>query len=192
MAWYRCGNGGSGGSEITYKNYMKFNGEGMYLPWKINADHKIEVVFYETDYRNDGAVIGNSADSRHVHLTTYSNKYYCSSGENEQNFGSWSAGEHTFICNNGNSHNEFDSTEVTEYTPLTFNDIYYTLGCRGDSTGRNAYFGYIKSYKIYSISGGTLLHHLKPCIVLNQSAFVDVIEGRFYLNQSIQALDTLS
>lgn len=191
MAWYRCGNGGGGGSSVTYKNYIKFNGEGIFLPWSVNADYKVEVVFYETTYNNNTSVIGNTFSAQLIHLTSYSNKYYCSSGNTEANFGSWSSGEHTFICSNGNNKNEFDTTEVTNYTPYTDNNIKYTLGCRGNSLTSNAYLGYIKSFKIYSLSNDTLLHHLRPCVVLNQSAFVDVIEGKIYCNQSIQALDTI-
>ena len=179
-------------SILEYKQYMKFNGHGVILPWTLNSDYKVEVVFCETTYNNDSSVIGNSFNASRIHLTTYSSKYYCSKGDSEGNFGTWSSGEHTFVCNNGNSHNEFDGVEVTDYTPATVNDIYYTLGCRGADDWRNAYYGWIKSFRIYSISTGDLLHELLPCKILNQSCFIDTVEDKIYCNQSIQAVDTVS
>ena len=176
---------------LVYKNYAKFNGEGIILPWKLNSDYKIEVVFYETTYRNDACIIGNSYTSTRSHLTEYSNKYYTSTGSSEGNFGTWSSGEHTFINNNGNNHNEFDGVEVTNYTPATDSGVSYTIGCRVNLTS-NAYYGWIKSYKIYSISNGTLLHDLRPAEVLNQACLFDVVEKRAYYANNLQAVDTIS
>lgn len=196
MTWFHCLEGNGGGSDITLKNYIKFNGNGIVLPWAINADHKLEVVFYESTYVNDGSIIGNSFNAQLSHLTTYSNIYYCSSGTSETNFGSWSSGEHTFIENNGNGKNEFDGIEVTNFNPTTDNNVFRTLGCRA-RTDSNVYYGYIKSYKIYSISSGVLLHHLKPATIfnsaigVNQDCFIDVVGGGIYLNNSIQAVDTI-
>lgn len=190
MGWFRCLDNNGGGPSITFKNYMKFNGEGLELPLTIDSDHKIEVVFYDVSYNNDSAVIGNTQGSTLLHLTEYSNKYYCSVGTAEGNFGAWSSGEHTFICNNGNNHNEFDGVEVTAYTPTTANHKY-TIGCRGNVRG-NAYYGYIKSYKIYSISSGNLLHNYRPCQVLNLSCLYDEIDELLYTNASMEAVDVIS
>lgn len=176
---------------VTFKNYIKFNGTGLLLPWTINSDYKVEVVFRETTYNNDSAIIGNTQNQNRAHLTTYSNKYYTSMGSAEANFGSWSAGEHTFVNNNGNSKNEFDGVEVTNYTPTTVSE-YYTIGSRGTTLTSCPYYGYIKSYKIYSISSGDLLHDLKPCKILNQACFVDAITKKFYGNDSMQAVDNVS
>ena len=176
---------------ITYKNYIKFNGEGIILPWKLNSDYKIEVVFHETTYRNDSCIIGNSYTSTRSHLTEYSNKYYTSTGSSEGNFGTWTSGEHTFINNNGNAHNEFDGVEVTNYTPATDSGVSYTIGCRVNLTS-NAYYGWIKTYKIYSISNGTLLHDLRPAELFNQACLFDVVEKKAYYANNLQAVDTIS
>ena len=192
MTWFRCSGGNGGGpNPVTYKNYIKFNGEGIWLPISIDSDHKVEVVFNETSYNNDSSIIGNTQSASLIHLTAYSNKYYCSKGRSEGNFGSWSSGEHKFVCNNGNGHNEFDDVEVTEYTPTT-DGQKYTLGSRGDSTGRNAYYGYIKSFKIYSIANGTLLHDLKPAVIFSQACFLDDVTGQIYTNNTIEAVDVIT
>ena len=80
-----------GGGSIEYKNYLKFNGEGIILPWTINSDYKVEVTFYDTTYYNDRAVIGNDNSASYFHITEFSNRYYYQTSYNsESSFGSWS------------------------------------------------------------------------------------------------------
>lgn len=189
MIWFRCIGGSSGGDEhIVFKTYIKFNGYGIILPWEINSDYKIEVIFNETTYNNDSSIIGNTYGPSLLHLTEYSNKYYCSIGNSEGNFGSWTSGEHTFIVND-NGYNKFDGSNVTSYNPTT-SAYKYTLGCRGYAN-TNTYYGYIKSYKIYSITNDELIHDLKPSLVYNQPCFIDVISGKVFTNDSIQAVDSI-
>ena len=173
---------------FEYKTYLKFNGTGITLPWTLNADYKVEVVFHETTYVNNAAIIGNTGGNNYSHLTEYSNKYYTSTGTSETSFGAWAAGEHTFINNNGNNKNEFDEVEVTDYTPRTSSD-YYAIGSRKNATN---YSGWIKSYKIYSISNDTLLHNLIPAISNGVSGFYDNVEGKMYIVQGASAVDTIS
>ena len=177
---------------LEYKTYLKFNGKGYVLPWSLNADYKIEVVFYESTYSNNSCIVGNNNGNSRMHLTEYSNKYYTSTGSSETSFGTWTTGEHTFINNNGSGKNEFDSSVVTDYTPTTLSNIYYTVGCRGNSLTSNAYYGWIKSYKIYSITSGTLLHHLIPVIMNGVSGFYDNVEDKVYIVQGSSAVDTIS
>lgn len=189
--------GASGYSEVTvnvisYKNYIKFNGEGIMLPWSINSDYKIEVTFHETTYYNDSAIIGNSISPSDMHLTEYNNKYYFLQSRNgETNYGTWSAGEHTFIYNNGSGKNTLDGTVVSNFTPYNYSSALYSIGCRG-GINSNVYNGWIKSYKIYSISQDELIHDLRPAIVAGYHCFIDVIDNAIYSNNSIQAVDTIT
>lgn len=191
MAWYRClgGGGGQAPLPITYTNYLKFNARGLLLPWTLDADHKIEVVFYETTYVNLTSVFGTPQNQARANLTSYQNKYYTCIGTSETSFGTWTAGEHTFIANNGNNHNEFDGEEVTTYTPTTGN-YPYIIGGRGSVTDK-AFQGWIKSFKIYSISTGEILHDLRPCIFCGVSCLFDEISKMMFTNEKVVAVDTI-
>lgn len=176
---------------IVYKNYAKFDGsQGIILPWKINADYKVEVTFYQTEYTQVENIIGNTAGASYSHLTPYQGGYWSSSGSGEgliPNL-SWSAGEHTYITNNGNDYNEFDGVEVQSYTPTTI-DGYYTIGSRINTT---IFKSYLKSYKIYSISRGTLLHELVPCLYDGvTSCLYDKIGKMFFCNGIESVMDTI-
>lgn len=193
MAWFRC-LGGSGGGEqytIQFGKYAKFSGSaGFILPYTINSDYKVTVVFYEDTYANDAAVIGNTGSANYSHLTEYGNKWYTSAGVGETSFGSWvGQTEHTYINNNGNSKNEFDGVEVTNYTPTTNSNISYTIGCRGGITG-NRYLGYIGYYKIESLSTGDVICELRPAliqlndVVINKGLY-DTVNKVWYGEDSI-------
>ena len=195
MAWFECSggsSGGGGGYDVEFYSCVFLNEEGIILPFTLNADYKVTVVFYETSIQRDAAIIGNTVDASHIHLTENSNKWYTSSGTSLVDMGSWSGNAvHTFICNNGNSHNEYDGTEVTNYTPTTDSSIYYTVGCRGGSgamrTTSVALIGYIKSFKIESLSTGTAICELKPCKIMKDNTVVvqglmDVVNDILYSN----------
>lgn len=173
----------------TPKTYIKFNGQGIVLPWTLNSDYRIEVVFYEHYFRANGTIIGNTNNNgNYSHITPYSNKYYTSTGTGETNFGTWAAGEHTFVNNDGNGHNVFDGVEVTSYTPTTNTSLRYTIGCRTNA-GSNVYYGLIKSYKIYSLTTLNLIHDFRPCEVLGMACFYDAIDSTYYQVPDGQALD---
>ena len=181
-------NGGGGDSPIHYKNYAKFNGYGLQLPYTINADYKITVEFYQTTYSNNESIIGNISGSSYVHLTPYSNSYYTSTGSSEEHFGTWSAGEHIFVCNNGNNHNEFDGVEVTSYTPTT-NSTKLTIGERNTA---NPCYSYIKRYKIESISTGNKICELIPCLYDNVTpCLYDTVNKKFYYPEDLQVMDEI-
>ena len=183
--------GGEGESPILFKNYAKFDGsQGIILPWKINADYKVEVTFYQTTYTDAENIIGNTSGAVYSHLTPYQGGYWSSLGSNEgliPNL-SWSAGEHTYITNNGNGYNEFDGVEVQSYTPTTING-YYTIGERASTSIIRSY---IKSYKIYSISQGTLLHELVPCLYDGVTpCLYDKVGKMFFCNGIESVMDTI-
>ena len=162
-------------------------GSGFILPYTLNADYKVTVKFYEDAYVNDAAVIGNTSGSYYSHLTEYNSRWFTSCGSSETSFGSWvGQTEHTFINNNGNSKNEFDGVEVTDYTPTTDASYYYTIACRG-SANSNRFYDYIKSYKIESISTGDVICELKPAkftyqgITMKQG-LLDIVNDVWYDN----------
>lgn len=189
MAWFPCNIGG--GSLIVFKNYAKFNGTaGIIIPYTVTSDYKVTVEFYETNYSNDSAIIGNTDGASFSHLTEYSDRWYTSSGTSEVNFGSWVGNvEHTYITNNGNGKNEFDGVEVTNYAPTT-SYATYTIGCRGQNF--NLYSGYIKSYKIESISTGDAICELKPCLFDNEvPCLYDTVNKKFYYANGLTVMDTI-
>ncbi len=188
MGWYRC-TGGSGGTDIVYKNYIKFNGTGVILPWTLNSDYKIECVFYDTVYYNDSCITATTSSNygSEPYIAQYGNHYDVGTGSGYTNLGAWSVGEHTYINNNENDKNVLDGTEGA-YTPKT-GGYYYTIGCRGGAT-QLGYYNYVKSYKIYSKSTGDLLHDLKPCLIKNLAAFHDVVDDGLYTSAGLTAVDT--
>ena len=60
----------------TPKTYVKFNGQGIVLPWAVNSDYKVEVVFYEYNYVANTAIIGNTNGANNSHLTSYNNSQH--------------------------------------------------------------------------------------------------------------------
>ncbi len=175
---------------ITFKNYVKFNGYGIILPWTQNSDYKLECVFHEVEYRENTCVTGNSGGyTQGQYLANYANRFDVGTGGGYSNLGSWSAGEHTYINNDENNQSTLDGTATAGYNPTT-NAYYYTIGCR--ENGSMGYYGYIKSFKIYSKSSGDLLHHLKPCSIAGTPAFCDVADGNtLYLGSGMQVVDSI-
>ncbi len=174
---------------VTYKNYIKFNGEGIILPFTQNADYTIRCIFYDKEYIANTCVTGNTGGySQGQYLALYNNNYDVGTGSGYSSFGAWSEGEHLYINNDINNQSSLDMVHTASYTPVT-NNHKYTLGCRENNT--LGYYGYIASFKIYSKSEGTLLHDLRPCQVLNIAAFHDVVDDKLYLNDSIIAVDDI-
>ena len=178
-----------GGNLITIKNYAKFNGNGLELPFTINSDYKVTVEFNQQTYDDTENIIGQTGNYiDQSQLTIYSHKYYTAVGNGETNFGTWSAGEHIFVTNNGNNHNEFDGVEVTNYTPVTVN-YYYTIGKR---YGAHYLSSYIKHYKIESISTGNVICDIRPCLFDDTVACLyDSVNKRFYYVEGLTVMDTI-
>ena len=172
---------------LQFGQYAKFDGtQGITLPWTLNEDYKVEVVFMQTEYTSAENIIGNSIGASYSQLTVYENKYYVSQGTYETSFGTWSAGEHIFVTNNGNGYNEFDGVEVQSYVPTTGNNTYYTIGIR---SGAVTICSYIKSYRIYSLSENKLLHELLPVLYGGQTPYLyDTVDKVFYSSSGISEI----
>ena len=110
---------GGGGSTIQYKNYAKFDGIGITLPFTINSDYKVSVTYHQTNYFSPECIIGNTSGAGYSHFTIYNYQYWSSAGTGESGWGTWSAGEHTFVTNDGNGYNTLDGNNVQSYTPTT-------------------------------------------------------------------------
>lgn len=181
-------------SPLIFKNYAKFNGAGILLPYTINSDYKVTVEFYETEYGSNSSVIGNnySTGSYYSHLTKYSNNWYASQGTSDYLLTGWTGNVlHKFVNNNGNNQNVLDDNITMAYTPTTDNSIYYMLGCRESLTGWG-YSGYIKSYKIESISTGNAICELKPCLFNNETpCLYDTVNKKFYYADGLTVMDTI-
>ena len=154
-------------ADLQFKNYAKFNGTigGITLPFEVNSDHTITCTFYDKVYGYNQSIMGTNRTTdanQHIHLTTFNSKYYNSTQAGlETNFGSWSAGEHTYVNNDSNNKNTFDGVEVQSFVPYTNTDKY-VIAYR---YGANPYQGYIKLYKIEKISDGSKVCEIKPCLV---------------------------
>ena len=78
MAFFKVTKKQEGGGAFTEEFFScaKMNNAGIILPFTLNSDHKITVVFYETSYVNDAAVFGNTSGARYAHLTEYSDNSF--------------------------------------------------------------------------------------------------------------------
>jgi hypothetical protein len=192
MAWFECiGGSGGGASDIVYKTYAKFYGTGIVLPWLLNTDYKIECVFHDTTYKNDSYIMGSTSQGTNTpFMFMWNNKYYVSANNSGYTVATdWAAGEHTFVYNDENSETSLDDINLP-ITPQTSNSVYYTLGC-SVTAGGYTYTNYIKSFKIYSKSTGTLLHDLKPCLIKNLAAIHDVVSDNLYTCANLTAVDEI-
>lgn len=182
------------GSSLVFKNYAKFNGSGILLPYTINADYKVTVEFYETEYGTNSSIIGNnnSNGSYYSHLTKYNNNFYASKGSVDYLFTGWTGNVlHKFVNNNGDSQNVLDDSITMSYTPTTANNLKYMVGCRESLTGWG-WSGYLKSYKIESISSGDLICNLRPCLYDGTvNCIYDEIGKIFYYPDGLTVMDTI-
>ena len=187
------------GGVITYKNYVHFtDGIGFTLPFTINADYKITVVFNDTVYKLGNAIIDNTYSSNYLRFggyqTSANNGYYSSRGTQVSFWGTWSSGTHTFICNNGNSHNIFDGVEVATYIPTTLASANIHLG-GGDIHGeeqRTSPDTYISRFKIESLSTGDVICDLRPAIQGQSThCMYDIINDIAYTSSGLEAVDDI-
>ena len=177
---------------IEFRTYAKFNGYGVQLPFNIMTDYKITVKFYETSYVNETSILGNSNGDIRAYLawTEYSNKWYVSNGSGETNFGSW-VGEvdHTIVVNNGNNHNELDGEEVTTYSVGNTSVNIIIGSCNPNLTARG-WQGFLKEFKINSITTGDLICQLKPATIGNKSCLYDTVSHIVYNVTNLTVMDS--
>ena len=186
---FAAGKAQGGEIKIEYYDYLEFTGQGkIALPFTVNEDYKITVDFDIPQYRGNNSVIGNSNGAKYVHLTQYSNRYYCSTGSSETNFSDDLTGRHTYVVNQ-NGKTLFDGEEKTNYTPTT-NNVFLWVGARADP--QPVYFiGKIYSYKIESIQTGEILCELKAAKQIYKGktvleGFFDTVSGSFYTSANTQ------
>ena len=172
---------------LVFKNYAKFDGVGITLPFTINSDYKVSVTYHQTSYLSPECIIGNTSGAGYSHFTVYNNQYWSSAGTGESGWGTWSAGEHTFVTNDGNGYNTFDGSNVQSYNPTTSSGKY-TIGIRANTS---PIVSYIKSYTIESISTGDKICELKPCEFEGNSYLYDTVAKRFYYVDGLTVMDTI-
>ena len=177
---------------FAYKNYAQFTNGGFFLPFTVNSDYKVTVEFTDTEYVNNNIILDNSVSANYLRFVVYGNQYYSSSGTSQSSWGSWSAGSHTFVCNDGNGKNTFDGDIVQDYTPTTYN-ANMSIGIAFDSTTIIASTTYISRFKIESISTGDVICDLKPALISNTSpCMYDIVNNAIYVPNGIQVVDTIS
>ena len=145
----------STGASTAASRYIK-------LPYTVNADYKITVVFDIPTYYSNNSVIGNNNATKYTALNGYSNRWYAGNGTGESNFAGSMTGKHTFVNNDGNGNNLFDGSIATAYSPQTNTSAYLLIG--GRYNGNNLR-GKIYSYKIEKISNGDVVLDLIPAKV---------------------------
>lgn len=189
----------AGGEAITYKNYVHFtDGIGFTLPFTINADYKITVVFNDTVYKLGNAIIDNTYGSNYLRFGVYNQTsgdgYYSSRGSQVGFWGTWSSGTHIFICNNGNNHSVFDGVEVASYSPTTLASAKISLG-GGDIHGeeqRTSPDTYISRFKIESLSTGDVICDLRPAIQGQSThCMYDIVNDIAYTSSGLEAVDDI-
>ena len=127
----------------------------------INADYRIEVSFYITEYVNDGHVVGqaNNAGGNSFHLTTYNNRWYAGGGSGEYNFEATSdypTYGADIVCSITNNDVRMNGVQVLSNYNLISQNFPYCLNARGNAI-TNGKFKY-KYVKIYDENDDLISH----------------------------------
>ena len=187
----RCGD-----AIVTFKNYAKFNGTGLILPFQLNDDYEVHCEFYIATYAHDKYIVGSSCSwndwSKTPYIAMYNNNFIVGlgsgSGSAMATIAPFTSGLHEYISNTSDNKVYLDEYSLS-FTPRTM-DYNYTLGCEVSIT-ELPFTGYIKSFKIYSKSTGDLLHHIKPCLFNNIPALCDVIDNTLIFGSGLQVVDEI-
>ena len=127
----------------------------------INADYRIEVSFYITEYVNDGHVVGqaNNTGGNSFHLTTYNNRWYAGGGSGEYNFEATSdypTYGADIVCSITNNDVRMNGVQVLSNYNLISQNFPYCLNARGNAI-TNGKFKY-KYVKIYDENDDLISH----------------------------------
>lgn len=192
MTWFRCIGDGGGESTIVFKNYAKFNGTGLFLPFQLNSDYEVHCEFYIANYEHDKYIVGSNCSwndwNNTPYIAMYNNNFIVGSGVTMTTIASFTSGLHEYRSNTNDNKVYLDEYSIS-FTPRTMN-YNYALGCVNTITS-NAFSGYIKSFKIYSKSTGDLLHHVKPCLFNNIPALCDVTDNTLVFGSGLQVFDEI-
>ena len=180
----------NGFMDLEFYDYSAFDGNGrIQLPFTINADYTITVV-YDTTFINGQGIIGNTSGNAYCSLTHFYKgndnphewlmaSYGYGNGAIAKGLGA-AAGKHKFV-NNLDNKSFLDDQISYGYTPTTNGGYLIVGGCQNNSN----FNGKIYEYKIESISTGNVICHLKPGKVyyngvLRKVGLIDVINFDFY------------
>ena len=162
-------------------DYIKFP-SGSYINTGIPAyDHMVEGKFYDPAYKNDEHWFGTSNNGNYFHFTTYSNKYYWGLNNNQANAGSWTAGEHTVIYNEGSTHAvKLDGTTLGSGADI-WSSTQIFIGRRDSSSN---FEGRVYYFKITNKTTGELVRDLVPAKHKSNGTigFFDRVSEKFFAN----------
>ena len=186
------GGGGEGGDSSLYfleYEYFNCNNTGYITNIPLNSNYTIEIQFDGGTFKSNATIFGNSSGSSgNAHLTEFNNKWYVG-GNGESNFGTYSAGIHTFVYNGENNNCYMDGVlGLSNIGQITSDTIFYTIACRGNIAS-NTYNGKIYYMQFTDKSSNTIIHLLKPCSIAIkikdkyapiQSGLFDAITNEIY------------
>jgi len=167
---------GGGCADLVRHDYIQFDRRASHaitIPYEVDADYEITVVFDAISNRNNQAIIGVSSGI-YNRLLQFTGSWYGGTGEADQQ-GSFSkplTGKHTYVVNR-NGKCLFDDEEVLNFTPTSASSISMLIGYSGAA---EAFDGKLYEYKIKRISTGETIIHLFPySITFNGSVIMTML-----------------
>ncbi len=193
-AYYNKGKINEAGS-LVFKKYIHFLDGGFYVQHSVGEpDYKVTITFNDTVYKNGNAILENTRNDNYFRFGVYQNGYYTSDGNSLYIFGSWSAGEHTYVIND-NGQNKLDGEVICNYRVPSY--FYSLIGVgygnidNGTAEQKISPDTYILDFKIESISTGDLYCHLKPALINNIPCMYDVINDVVYSRTGMEVFDEI-
>lgn len=169
--------------EIKTLSYAQFNGQGhIELPITINGDYYIYVQYWLSDHSDGVAIFGNEAGSAYASLSIMNGNYYTSKGSIADTFSGTLEGTNTFILNMSGTHNSFNNTAVTTYTPTNVPYRIWIGGCHGKTN----FSGRIYRFWIREIGGTDMQIDLTPAELVDEegtrvkAGLYDAVSKTFY------------
>lgn len=130
--------------EFLDDSYLEMTDTSITTNITLNSDYNYSYDFYMTDWRQDGAILGNTNGGGYIQWTPYNSYWYYSNGTSEYRDGS--LGE--YVGRHNISYNDyvvFDNNNISAYSRQTYSGIKIVIGYRANaSTNYKSFFNRFK------------------------------------------------
>lgn len=173
-----------GNTGIVFDEYLEFNNECIFLPFYLNANHRVYIEFQLNGYTNQMQILGNTAgNTGNFYVGLYNgagaNRFYVrtSDGEHYQVLSDYTA-KHKLDVNNGGKV-YVDDVEWYSGAPNTSATVRYALGYRNEVD----LAGKLYRFFIYDNVNDEYLCDLRPVTIENTHCLYDIVNKVFYTKQ---------